>query len=135
MKKTVCKSAACCLVLAFLLGSGTGAFADRSAPAAENLELTTEVNTGVEGTLTARCDAGETLSFQITTKPRKGELRLLEDGRFSYVPRADKKGRDYFGYRAIDSGGGVSEEATVLIRIERAKRPGETGKKKAFFGF
>lgn len=88
-------------------------------PRAENLELVTRRNTPVEGRLIARAGEGDKLTFAITTKPVKGEIRLLENGRFVYTPRPNKRGRDYFGYRAIDEAGQVSQEATAIIRIEK----------------
>ena len=44
---------------------------------------------------------------------------MKDDGVIVYTPRRDKKGRDYFGYRAKDAEGNVSQEATAIIRIEK----------------
>lgn len=115
------RAAAFGLALSILLPVGTEAIAARTVPIAENLELTTQVNTSVEGSFAAHVDAEEPLTYRITTEPRKGEIRLLDNGRFLYTPRTNKKGKDYFGYRATDNEGNTSEEGTVLIRIE--KRP------------
>ncbi len=52
----------------------------------------------------------------------KGDLKLMEDGSFIYTPRRNKKGRDYFGYRAKDAEGHVSQEATAQIRIEQRSK-------------
>ena len=82
------------------------------------LELVTRRNTPLAGQLTARAGEGDALTFAITTRPVKGELRLLDNGRFVYTPRQNKRGRDYFGYRAIDGEGRLSQEATAIIRIE-----------------
>ena len=105
------------LLLGFTLAAGVSA--EGSAPVAENLELVTRRNTPVEGLLSAKDAEDDVRSFEITTKPVKGDIQLEGDGRFLYTPRQNKKGRDYFGYRAIDAAGNVSEEATVLIRIEK----------------
>ena len=106
------------LFLLLLFGVELAAEAYSGAPQAENLELVTRRNTPFAGQLTARAGEGETLTFAITTRPVKGELRLLDNGRFVYTPRQNKRGRDYFGYRAIDGDGRVSQEATAIIRIE-----------------
>ena len=106
------------LFLMLLFGVELAAQALGGAPTAENLELTTRRNMPVGGQLIARAGEGDRLTYAITTRPVKGELRLLENGRFVYTPRQNKKGRDYFGYRAIDSEGQVSQEATAIIRIE-----------------
>ena len=106
------------LFLMLLFGVELAAQALDGAPRAENLELAARRNTPVEGRLIARAGEEDRLTFAITTKPVKGELRLLENGRFVYTPRQNKRGRDYFGYRAIDGAGRVSQEATAIIRIE-----------------
>ncbi len=106
------------LFLLLLFGVELAAEAYSGAPQAENLELVTRRNTPLAGQLTARAGEGDALTFAITTRPVKGELRLLDNGRFVYTPRQNKRGRDYFGYRAIDGGGQVSQEATAIIRIE-----------------
>lgn len=118
------KITALLLALALMLSLAPEAAALESAPAAENLELETQKNTAVEGVLTARGGAGEPFTFEITTDPVKGGVELGEEGRFVYTPRENKRGRDYFGYRAIDAEGNRSQEATVLIRIQnRKERP------------
>ena len=104
--------------LALPLGS---ALAVSGAPVAENLELTTYRNVSVGGQLAAADPEGGALSYEITTQPSKGEVVLAEDGSFTYTPDANRKGRDYFGYRAVDESGARSQEATVIIRIEKQR--------------
>ena len=89
-----------------------------AAPEAVSMELTTPRDSMADGMLSA----GETESrvwYVITTEPRKGLLRLYPDGSFLYTPAENARGRDYFGYRAVDENGERSEEATVIIRIKR----------------
>ena len=64
---------------------------------------------------------GGTLTYQITTEPTKGEIELTDDGRFVYTPDTNRRGRDYFGFKATDADGNSSQEATVIIRIEKQK--------------
>lgn len=92
------------------------------APTAESMELSTFRNTSVGGRLLAEDPQGDEIFFTITTEPIKGSLELGEDGSFVYTPREGKHGRDYFGYKAVDSGGNISEEATVIIHIEKQKK-------------
>ena len=113
-------AAARCLALAVLCGIGAAAYAGPAVPVGENLELTTQINTPLEGVLTARAGEDAELTFYLTTKPIRGELLLSADGRFVYTPKENRKGRDYFGYRVRDDRGGTSEEATVLIRITKS---------------
>lgn len=98
---------------------GLPAFAQ--SPIAENLEITTYRDVSVGGKLNATGTDGGEFTFQITTEPNKGTIELEEDGCFVYTPFEGKKGKDYFGYRATDSEGNVSQEGTVIIRIEKQK--------------
>ena len=92
-----------------------------TAPVAENLELTTFRNTSIGGTLSASAPDGSPLTFRITTEPVKGTVTLTDSGTFVYTPADGKRGRDYFGFRAADSSGNESQEATVLISIRKQK--------------
>lgn len=97
------------------------AHAADGAPIAENLELATYRNVSVGGKLAAVDPEGDEVTFEITTSPKKGDIELEADGSFVYTPLENKKGRDYFGYRATDSEGNVSQEATVIITISKQK--------------
>ena len=111
---------AAALALAMALPMGA-ALAANGAPVAENLNLTTYRNVCGGGQLSAVDPEGDAVSFEITTQPGKGTVELAEDGRFVYTPDANRKGRDYFGYRAVDETGARSQEATVIISIEKQK--------------
>lgn len=111
------------LTMALMMFAGMyPAYAEGSAPVAENLELKTYKNVSVGGKLSAFDPDGGALSFEISTQPVKGEIELSEDGSFVYTPAENKKGRDYFGYRATDEQGNSSQEATVIIKIEKQKK-------------
>ena len=110
------------LLLATALTLGCAAFAaDACAPVAENLEISTYRGVSVGGRLSAADPDGDTVTFQITTDPVKGSIDLDDDGHFVYTPDSGKRGKDYFGYRATDADGNRSQEATVIIRIEKQK--------------
>lgn len=111
------------LIMALLLAAGIALPAEAAGvmPIAENLELCTYRNTSVGGTLTAYDPDGGELLFEISTKPVKGDITLEDNGSFVYTPFRDKKGRDYFGYRVSDAEGNISQEATVLITIQKNK--------------
>ena len=119
--KQLQKIAAGLLVCALLCGMVFSAGAEGSAPVAENLEISTYRGVSVGGRLSAKDPDGGTLSYQITTDPSKGTIELDEDGHFVYTPANGKRGKDYFGYRAADAEGNRSQEATVIIRIEKQK--------------
>lgn len=112
------------MLMAVLLCTGLAypALAAGSAPVAENLELRTYKNVSVSGQLSAFDPENDVVEYQICTQPVKGYIELATDGSFVYTPSADKKGKDYFGYKAIDAEGNSSQEATVIIRIEKQKK-------------
>ena len=117
-------AAVCALALCAALvpaGFAEQAAAD-TAPVAENLELTTFRGTSIGGTLSANAPDGSPLTFRITTEPIKGTVTLTDSGTFVYTPADGKRGRDYFGFRAADSSGNESQEATVIISIKKAAR-------------
>ena len=107
------------LVSALFISAPEPAYAQGQPPLAESFELSTPMNTPYEGQLSASDEDSGELYYKITTQPVKGEIQLNEDGSFVYTPRENKKGRDYFGYKAIDPEGNVSQEATVIIRIQK----------------
>ena len=107
------------LILFLAISLWSSGYSEGQSPVAENLELSVYRNEAVEGMLAATDESDDTLRFTITTEPVKGQLLLREDGSFVYTPDKDRRGRDYFGYKAIDSEGNLSQEATVIIRIEK----------------
>ena len=119
--KNLIKPVSLLLLFTLLLGLMSAAVAVGGAPIAENLELTTYRGVSVGGRLAATDPEGGGVRFTVTTKPVKGELELDEDGRFVYTPADGKRGKDYFGYQAVDIDGNRSQEATVIIRIEKQK--------------
>ncbi len=90
-----------------------------SAPVAENLEIETYRGVSVGGRLLATDPDGDLAGFEITTPPGKGELTVAADGCFIYAPAAGRRGRDYFGYKAVDAAGNRSQEATVIIKLKK----------------
>lgn len=110
-----------CILLLMVLGLCVSqpVHAEGTAPVAENLEINTFRNASVGGQLSAHDPQGGQLKFVLTTEPVKGSIELNEDGSFVYTPAEGKRGRDYFGYKVSDSEGNLSQEATVIIRIQR----------------
>lgn len=122
MKRMLISFLALTMAVFLFAGSAAPSFAEGSAPVAENLELKTYRNVSVGGALSAYDPDGDTVRYEITTEPVKGSIELKEDGSFVYTPRENKRGRDYFGYKAVDSQGNYSQEATVIIKIEKQKK-------------
>ncbi len=104
-----------CFSLVFSVSAEDGALI------AENLEICTYRGVSVGGRLTVADSGSEVVGFEITTPPTKGSVELSDDGCFVYTPDEGKKGKDYFGYKAIDTEGRYSQEATVIIKIQKQK--------------
>ncbi len=122
-RRVLCLLLLACLTLpGFALG-GAPVARSGSAPVAENLELETYRGVSVGGRLAATDPDGDLAGFEITTPPTKGEVVLSEDGGFVYTPAAGRRGRDYFGYKALDAAGNRSQEATVVIRLKKQTQP------------
>lgn len=119
MKSVMLTAIICLMLISACAGFAVPAAALGNAPIAENLEISVGRNLSVNGTLSAYDPEDDVVSYVITTKPIKGEIVIAEDGNFSYTPKEGKKGRDYFGYKAVDSQGNLSQEATVIIKIEK----------------
>lgn len=110
-----------CLAAALCFATVAFAFADSGSLIAENLEISTYRGVAVGGRLAVADVGAEVIGFEITTKPTKGEVELGDDGCFVYTPGEGKRGKDYFGYKAIDAEGKYSQEATVIISIKKQK--------------
>ena len=117
MRKYIAAVLACLSLCALMLP----ALADSSAPVAENFEFETYRGVSFGGRLAAVDPEVDAVSFEITTQPKKGSIELSDDGSFVYSPIDGKRGRDYFGYKAIDTDGNRSQEATVIIRLVKNK--------------
>lgn len=120
-KRYLISCTAVILTLALSLGLTLPGAAEGSAPVAENFEFETYRGVSFGGELAAIDPDGDTLTFKITTEPSKGSIELSDDGSFVYTPADGKRGKDYFGYKAVDSNGNCSQEATVIIRLKKQK--------------
>lgn len=109
------------LSLLLCLSPVLGVFAEEGSLIAENLEISTYRGVAVGGRLTVADSGSEVVGFEVTTPPGKGSVELGDDGCFVYTPDEGKKGKDYFGYKAIDAEGRYSQEATVIITIRKQK--------------
>ena len=122
MKKILISLTAAALMLLMSVSLASPALAAGTAPIAENLEIKTYRNVSVGGKMSAYDPDDDVISYEITTQPIKGKIVQGEEGCFTYTPNDNKRGKDYFGYKAIDAEGNVSQEATVIIRIEKQKK-------------
>ena len=87
------------------------------APVAKDFALETYKNLPNEDQLRANDPEGDPITYTLVRKPRRGDVELGEDGRFTYTPKKNKVGVDSFTYTATDPAGNVSREATVTVTI------------------
>ena len=87
------------------------------APTAQDVELETYKNIANTGTFRADDPENDTLTYAVTKEPKRGSVAVHEDGTFTYTPKENKVGKDYFQFTATDAAGNVSNEARVNIRI------------------
>ena len=87
------------------------------APVAEDFSLETYKNLPNQGNLKVSDPEGESLTYSLVRKPKRGQVSLNTDGTFVYTPKKNKVGVDSFTYTAADPSGNVSREATVTIQI------------------
>lgn len=86
-------------------------------PEVRDISLETYKNLEKSEVLPVSDPEGQTLSYTVTRQPRRGSVELHDDGTFTYTPKKNKVGKDAFSFTATDAAGGVSQEATVTIRI------------------
>ncbi len=108
-------------VRAVSAGTAPGTGADNAPPVAENQQIQTYRGVSVGGHLSAKDPEGDSLTYELATGPMKGSVQLSADGYFVYTPKEGKRGKDYFGFRAVDSAGNTSQEGTVIIKLVKQK--------------
>jgi hypothetical protein len=92
---------------------------DNKPPTAQDVEIKTMRNVTVIGLFRAEDPEGDALTYRLTSKPRRGEVEVMPDGRFSYTPFNKKTGTDTFNFVAVDAYGNVSKEARIRVTIEK----------------
>ena len=86
-------------------------------PVAQDSEIETYKNIEISGTLDCRDPEGGELIYTIVRKPKRGMVTWNEDGTFTYTPKKEQVGADYFTYVAEDTAGNQSAETKVSITI------------------
>lgn len=90
---------------------------ENHAPTAQDGTLETYKNIANDGTLDVTDPEGDSLRYELTGAPKRGEVELRADGTYTYTPANNKVGSDRFTYTVTDAAGNVSNEATVEIEI------------------
>ncbi len=86
-------------------------------PTAEAAEFETYRNIANDGQLTGTDAENGPLLFRLVDAPKRGTVKLEENGAFVYTPNKNKVGEDSFTFTVTDDAGNVSKPAAVKIRI------------------
>lgn len=83
-------------------------------PVAVDESVTTEADIAVEGSLSASDEEGDTLTFSLDTDGDLGSATVMNDGSFTYTPRAQVTGTDSFSFSVSD---GVNSPVTGVVSV------------------
>jgi hypothetical protein len=90
------------------------------APAANNINISTQKNIPVFKAMKGSDPDGDALNYKILEAPKKGLLEILGDGSFIYRPGENYTGNDKFIYQVQDEHGNWSNPAAVNIKVTKA---------------
>ena len=84
--------------------------------------LVTIKNITAYGAMKASDPENDTLTYRITSYPKKGILKVYDRsvGSYSYTPTANYTGKDSFTYEVYDKYGNVSNSVTVSITVKKS---------------
>ena len=88
-----------------------------SAPSAEDVMVTTQTETVINGMLEGSDPDGDTLTFSLVSEPSLGTVNVNTDGSYIYTPNLETVGSDSFQF-AVSDGVNSQVTATVSITIE-----------------
>lgn len=87
------------------------------APKGADTSFETYKNIANDGVLTGSDPEKGSLTFQLVDSPKRGSVKLEQDGTYVYTPAKNKVGEDQFTFTVTDDAGNVSKPATVKIKI------------------
>ena len=95
------------------------------APVTEECSFDTLESISHKGYLKAYDPEGDKISFSVTSSPKHGTLRLLDEqsGLFMYTPKDGFTGRDVFKFKVTDKYGNRSQNRTVTIHVNQSQSP------------
>ncbi|WP_443943537.1 Calx-beta domain-containing protein [Pedobacter sp. AW1-32] len=91
------------------------------APVVTAPAISTNVNTPVNGTITATDADGDPLTFTVTTQPTNGTVVLNADGTYTYTPANGYVGTDSFVVTVSDGKGGTTP-VTISVSVTQGNR-------------
>lgn len=104
-------------ILVPLLMTGTLLFSTVASanirPVAEKQNVTVAEDSSQAITLVASDEDGDTLTYKIVRKPRRGTLSKVSENEYTYTPKADFSGTDQFLFRVNDG-----KKSSRLTRVK-----------------
>ncbi len=86
-------------------------------PVAQDSAVETYKNIAVTAAPHCEDPEGGELIYTVVRAPKRGTVTWQADGTFTYTPKDEKVGEDYFTYVAEDAAGNCSAEAKVSVTI------------------
>ena len=89
------------------------------APECIDCPFDTVKNISYQGFLKASDPENDDLTFSVTSPPKHGTLRLLDEknGNFMYTPKVDFTGRDTFYFKVCDKYGNAAKPLRVTVHV------------------
>lgn len=91
-------------------------------PTVPNYDVSTSINTPVNGQIVGFDPDGDPLVYNLLTPPQNGIAIVDEDGNWSYTPNTGYTGLDSFTVRLVDGRGGAAV-SVVNINIDSVNSP------------
>ncbi|WP_424971444.1 tandem-95 repeat protein, partial [Dinoroseobacter sp. S76] len=86
------------------------------APVLEDVGITTPEDSAITGEVIGTDVDGDALSYRLADPASNGDVTILSDGTYRYVPDADFNGTDSFVVE-VDDGAGGTDLATVTVTV------------------
>lgn len=93
--------------------------AENTAPVCEDVTIETYKNVAMSGQFLANDAEGDSMTYSLTSEPKRGSVEILDNGTFIYTPVKNKVGKDSFTYVATDANGNISKEAAIKVQIKK----------------
>ncbi len=86
------------------------------APEAKNAFFDVKEDQTLKGVLKAKTRYSKLLKFTLVKKPKHGKVILLNNGKFTYTPKADFYGSDSFKFKASSKGKSTISTAFITVK-------------------
>jgi len=93
---------------------------ENAPPEADSVRVYTKCGVTAFSSLDVNDPDGDATEISVVSQPRRGVVKMMPDGSFTYTPKSGFIGRDSFVCRVSDEYGAESDPVTVSVRVERS---------------